>query len=77
MRGGPGWSVRPGPLKSALLTVALLFLVTLGGGALQWEPGPEPSDESGATADASQMRQEDHKHVHEVTKQVLQKSLGL
>lgn len=67
----------PGPLKSALLTVALLFLVTLGGGALQWEPCTEPSDESGATVDASQMRQEDHKQVYEVTKQILQKSLGL
>lgn len=75
--GGPGWSVGPGPLKSALPTVALPFLVTLGGGGLPWEPCKEPSDESGATVDASQMWQEDHRQVYEITKQILQKSLGL
>lgn len=58
-------------------SVALLFLVTLGGGAPQWELCTEPSDDSGATVDTSKMWQEAHMRFYRITKQILQKSLGL
>ena len=64
-----------GPQVCPADSVALLLLVTLGGGAPWWELCTEPSDDSGPQW--TKMWREAHMQFHKITKQILQKSLGL